>query len=428
MKSLSKFFNPSPSASSSDAGRVLSLEVLEERQMLSTVSIFAQGTTGEERFEASTNGIFLGSGTVSTEVTEFQFDYRDDILLDDLDVNDIKIEFLNDFYDPANGVDRNLTIDKIRVGDRFYETESSAVFSTGTWTAADGVQDGFGRGETLHSGGFFQYSENAFSGFADVTHVTIDARGFGDSVDYELQLDGESVRTYALSARAGVPARSVDYTFNGSVSADRIRVAFFNDRQFIDPISGSLIDRNLQINSVTIDGEVYRGTDSDVFSTGTWTAADGVQDGFGRGDFLHTDGYFQFADRQTITTEITVDASALGLNVDSVRFSIEIDGATPSVYEFAISPLQTGIFDRVVTFTVDGPVDPSQVRIVFANDVFTPTLDRNLRINSLTIDGVSYDAADSSVLSTGTWREEDGVVTGFGRGNILHSNGFFQFA
>ena len=253
------------------------------------------------------------------------------------------------------------------------------------------------------------------------------------SSTFELQVDGERVEFFSLSARAGVPAGVFDVTLDGDISADRIRIAFLNDAVFDNPFGGGgTVDRNLVINSVTIDGEVYQGTDSDVFSTGTYLNADGIQDGFGRGNTLHANGFFQFADRTFATTEITVDATAIatdptpGLIVDTVIFEILVDGVSQG--EFAISPQRTNIFDRVVTVTVDGNVDPSQVRVAFVNDFPNSRFDRNLRVNSVTIDGVSFDPADSSVLSTGTYLEEDGVTTGFGRGNILHSNGFFQFA
>ena len=180
MNSILKHFRLPTSTASADARQVLSLECLEERQMLSTVSIFAQGSTGQENFEITANGTNVALITnASTELTEYQFD-----VADGTDADDIQIEFLNDVFDPANGVDRNLTVDRIQIGNRIFETENSAVFSTGTWTAADGVQDGFGRGDTLNANGFFRYSENGVSGTADVTAVTIDARGQGDIVDF----------------------------------------------------------------------------------------------------------------------------------------------------------------------------------------------------------------------------------------------------
>ena len=349
---------------------------------------------------------------------------------------DLRIEFVNDLYDPANGIDRDLTVDKIHIDDRIFETEDRAVSSFGVWTDADGIQFGFGRGETLNANGFFSYRDDGFSGFvgADGNEVSIDATGFGDEIRFELQVDGETVQNFEIfnnsvgsdAPSGGQSSGIFSFTLEETVSPERIRVAFTNDQTFVDPFFGNTVDRNLQINSVTIDGEVFRGTDSNVFSTGTYTDG-GIEDGFGRGDTLHANGYFRFGAPTAPITQITVDAEAVGLNPDFSQFEVQIDGVLPSVSRFTAFPIDIGQ-PNVFNFTVEGAVDPSQVRIVFTNDLFNSTLDRNLQVNSLTIDGVSFDPADSSVLSTGTWREEDGVVTGFGRGNILHSNGFFQFA
>ena len=66
--------------------------------------------------------------------------------------------FLNDRFDPANGIDSDLIVDNIIVGGVQFETEAPNVFSTGTFRTEDGIADGFGRGDTLHASGFFQFS------------------------------------------------------------------------------------------------------------------------------------------------------------------------------------------------------------------------------------------------------------------------------
>ena len=429
MKSLLNYFNKSASANRSDSRQTLSLECLEERQMLSTVSIFAQGSTGQESFELTANGERIAfQRNVADELLEYQFDIADDI-----DADDIRIEFVNDLFDPANGVDRNLTVDRIQFGNRIYQTEDSAVFSTGTWTAADGVQDGFGRGDMLNSNGFFQYSEDGFSGIADVTEVTIDATAQGDQVGVSLLVDGQRVDGFGFgpNSTSRLTTGVFDFTLQGTISADRIQVAFTNDFAGVIERTGEVVDRNLVINSVTIDGEVYRGTDSDVFSTGTYLEADGVQDGFGRGNTLHTNGFFQFADRSSDPTQgtvVTIDAAGFG---DSINFELQVDGQR--VRGFALSP-KAGQSSGTFTVTLDETVSADRIRVAFTNDlqfvdpISGANIDRNLLINSVTIDGEVFRGTDSDVFSTGTWTAADGVQDGFGRGDFLHANGYFQFA
>ena len=72
MKSLLNYFKFPAAQIPSDARQVLSLESLEERQMLSTVSVFAQGSTGQETFDVYARGFVVGTiENVPTELTEF---------------------------------------------------------------------------------------------------------------------------------------------------------------------------------------------------------------------------------------------------------------------------------------------------------------------------------------------------------------------
>ena len=92
-----------------------SSKCLEERQLLSTVTIYAQGSTGQEVMELLVNDVVVNSWTVPTSnpfnggVSNFQTEVEGDVTPDQ-----IKVRFTNDFYDPANGIDRNLRVDRIQ--------------------------------------------------------------------------------------------------------------------------------------------------------------------------------------------------------------------------------------------------------------------------------------------------------------------------
>mgnify|MGYP000350835791 FL=1 len=70
--------------------------------------------------------------------------------------SDVRVNFLNDSYDPVTGVDSNVAIDRIEIDGVAFETEAANVFSTGTYTNG-GIQPGFPQSETLHVNGYFQY-------------------------------------------------------------------------------------------------------------------------------------------------------------------------------------------------------------------------------------------------------------------------------
>ena len=170
--------------------------------MLSTVSINAVGSTGEEVLVVTAAGAEVFSATVSSSGDEFTFDVDDS-----LSVSDLRINFVNDFFEP--GVkDRNLTIQEIRFdGNRFSPTALN-VFSTGTWRAEDGVRDGFGRGNILHSNGYFQVvaaEQIEFNGEIWNTSRPLSSRDVRVDTFYnELVLSGNSGEDFAISRQIEV--------------------------------------------------------------------------------------------------------------------------------------------------------------------------------------------------------------------------------
>ena len=82
------------------------------------------------------------------------------------------------------------------------------------------------------------------------------------------------------------------------------------------------------------------------------------------------------------------------------------------------------------TYQTDAAIDPSRVEIRFTNDLYQPEIgvDRNLHVDNIVIDGTKYETESSSTLSTGTWLPDDGIATGLGRGEVLHTNGSFFYA
>ena len=67
--------------------------------------------------------------------------------------------FINDLFDPENGIDRNLSVERISIDDIFFETDSPSVFSTGTYVPGQGIVEGFVQSNTLHTNGAFFYSD-----------------------------------------------------------------------------------------------------------------------------------------------------------------------------------------------------------------------------------------------------------------------------
>lgn len=131
----------------------LCLESLEDRMMLSTVSIHASGGTGQETLTVITGSEVRTFENVSTQGDVFQFETLQPI------EGDVVIEFNNDLYLPEQGIDRNLSVEKIVVDGRETFSTDQSVFAVGVWSQEAGdIVSGSGLGPTLHSNGSFTFA------------------------------------------------------------------------------------------------------------------------------------------------------------------------------------------------------------------------------------------------------------------------------
>jgi glucose/arabinose dehydrogenase len=263
----------------------LSAEILEDRQMLSSVQIIAAGVENTETMQLQIdNNVVQTWNNVGGDAFAGQFVTFNHTTANDITADQVRINFTNDTFDPANGIDSNLRVDAIIIDGVRFETEDPSVFSTGTWLPSDGVQPGNRQSEFLHANGYFQFA----GGGGQDTQITVNARGTTGDEAFALQIDGTTVQTFD-----DLTTNFRSYVFNadGQVTADQIRVVFLND--LFDSANG--IDRNLVVDDIVVGNTQYETEAPEVFSTGTWLNADGIVPGFGRGDTLHANGYFQFA-------------------------------------------------------------------------------------------------------------------------------------
>lgn len=260
---------------------VFSKNVRDQYQGVLHISIFAAGSMGDEQMELQINGdtvatfYHVGGDADSGQFNRFDYDVTG------VNVDQIRVVFTNDLYDPNNGVDRNLIVDRIEVDGVSYESESPSTFSTGTWTGSDSIQPGNHQSDTLHANGYFQYASGSTTVALDVY-----ASGSEGGEQFEVLVDGQVVGEFTASTETEKFSVYVD----PSVSPSNVRVQFTNDQY--DPDNG--IDRNLIVDRIVLNGQVTETESGDVFSTGTWTAEDGIQPGFRHSEVLHTNGYFQY--------------------------------------------------------------------------------------------------------------------------------------
>lgn len=81
--------------------------------------------------------------------------------------------------------------------------------------------------------------------------------------------------------------------------------------QFVNDSNAGGVDRNVRIQSVSIDGTNYEADAPSVFSTGTWRAPDGCSPGFKQSQWLTCDGYLEFNLAQATTIDAVASASTI---------------------------------------------------------------------------------------------------------------------
>jgi glucose/arabinose dehydrogenase len=392
---------------------------LSDYQHSLSIVIRAAGTTGDEEMELQIDGVTVKSwNELNDDAYEGVFKnyiYETD---EAISADRVRVRFTNDLYQQGV-IDRNLRVDYIKIGEVKYETESSTVFSTGTWKADDGVTPGFRESEYLTSNGYFQYSSLGASPLGSL--IEIQAAGDLGTEIMQLAIAGEVVQTW--TGVGGNPyAREFEtfrYRADGPVALDDIQIYFTNDLfEFGKP------DRNLHIDRILIDGVAHETEDATVFSTGTYLSQDGIVPGFRRSETLHAEGFFQFSTPETGTGSLISILAASDLG--SERMELRINDQVVKSWA-AVSPGAGPRTFQTYNFRANGVVTADQIKLAFTNDLFLAGRDRNLRIDKIVLDGVVFEAEDATVFSTGSWKSTDGILPGYRESEYLNTNGFFQF-
>ena len=81
------------------------------------------------------------------------------------------------------------------------------------------------------------------------------------------------------------------------------------------------------------------------------------------------------------------------------------------------------------TYSYMSPVTltPERIKVSYSNDAVINNEDRNLRVDKIMLDNVSYETEDPSVVSTGTWAQATGCGIGNKKSEWLQCNGYFAY-
>ncbi|MEO1615247.1 MAG: DUF4347 domain-containing protein, partial [Planctomycetota bacterium] len=266
---------------------VLNHRALEQLDVMLSIEIYAAGDIGDEIMNLQIGEDVVGTWSMAgTDALSGSFG-RFDVGIDNVSVDDIRINFENDLWDPSTGFDRNLRVDRIVVDGVTYQTENPAVFSNASWSASDGIVPGFRQSEYLNASGFFQYSSSGGDAPGG-SRIEIEALGETGQESMELLIDGTVVQRFDnLSSNFNTYV----YQANETVTADRIQIRFAND--LFDASTG--LDRNLTVDRIRIDGQAFETEAPTTYSTGFFDSSRGTQlAGFFQNETLFVGGRFEY--------------------------------------------------------------------------------------------------------------------------------------
>ena len=378
----------------------------------------ALGTTGEEIVDLLVNGQVVQTfGLFDPGLTQtFNFQSADP----NISIEDVRLEFVNDLFDPDRGIDRNVQVFEFRVIDgdtgevQKAKTTDANVLNSGIFVDG-GITEGFGAGGFLAG----NFDGNAFveiSGGGGTNssgdRIEFDALGTTGEEFVDVLVNGQAVAFFGLD-NPGVTQTFSFTSDDPNISIEDVRLEFVND--LFDPSRG--IDRNVQIFEFrVIDGDTgavqkAKTTDANVLSSGIF-ANGALTQGFGAGGFLAGDfqgnGFVEISD-------VTVgDNTVGGPTAISPDPNFQVTEGSFS-FQPAIGPgdriagVTTGNLIQVVgsdgvllsSFGGDGSVD--------LDDLLNLPSGFELNITDLEF----FD--DGSILATG-FTEELGAGTVFGQG------------
>jgi hypothetical protein len=210
-------------------------------------------------------------------------------------------------------------------------------------------------------------SEDAWKGDAQFT-VSMDGKVIGSETTMALHSTGDS-SIYVL-------------TGNWGSGSHNVQIQFTNDAYGGTPST----DRNLYVNDIAYDGVSYANTKATMLSDGTRSFTVGGS---------------------TPTVSAPADTIVLHLAEDAWQgnalFTLSVDGKQVSTPQQVTALHNQGAWQDF-TFAGNLGAGSHTIGVSFTNDAYggTPSTDRNLYINGISVNGESYGSGVTAMMSSGT--------------------------
>ncbi len=380
-----------------DYAQVIRREQLDSYQGYLGIEIWAAGQIGEELMELQIGNRIVASWSLeNTDATQGQFGlftYNQDGIAPD----DIRINFVNDYFDEVNGRDRNLYVDRIVVDGVTYEAEDPSVFTSGVYVeSAGGLTSGYLQTEIVHSFGYFQFAGPALS--TGTTIDSLDGMNLNGSASYEgaaLQLTGTGVRqagsAFNNSAITINESTSFQTSFafrigggSGTTGADGMAFLLQNSPQGVDALgrAGGYLGYDTISSSLAIEFDTFKNG-GDASANGVAVVLNGqtrnaIAEATAPFDLNSDTQYFAWVDYDGTTNQLSVYVSETETKPATaiLETQVELDKV---VGDAAFVGFSAGNFNQpnyhqvlAWNFTTDGPtVGSSPGAFALANNEVT---------------------------------------------------------
>ncbi len=121
----------------------------------------------------------------------------------------------------------------------------------------------------------------------------------------------------------------------------------------------------------------------------------------------------------------SIEILAAGTTGEEI-IELEIDGQFVAQYALVDGDANSGQFISYF-YTDENGTPINKIKVKFINDLNNGTIDRNVRVDAIIVDGIRFESEDETVFSVGTWRTEDGCAPGFKQSEFLHCNGYLEY-
>jgi endoglucanase len=220
---------------------------------------------GDAKFIVTVDGVQVG-GVQTAHASHAEGQWEDITLTGDFGhANRVAVQFIND-ANGGPGLDRNLYIDSINLNGTTYKGSDASV--------------PHGLGQTAYSAELWTNASAVFSTGPDSVVFRVAEDAYKGDAQFIVKVDGQQVGGVQTAHSSHAQGQWEDITLHGSFAgANYVSVEFINDAN-----GGPGQDRNLYIDSISLDGHVVRGTAATVakgigqtvYSAELWT--NGVAD------------------------------------------------------------------------------------------------------------------------------------------------------